>query len=74
MDRYRGRELQPGEAVQTDDQIDAFVARKVESAYHPSCTCRIGQPDDIATAAVFLASDDSGWINGQRIEAAGGAR
>jgi 3-oxoacyl-[acyl-carrier protein] reductase len=35
---------------------------------------RIGQPDDIATAAVFLASDDSGWINGQLINAAGGAR
>jgi 3-oxoacyl-[acyl-carrier protein] reductase len=35
---------------------------------------RIGQPNDIATAAVFLASDDSGWINGQLINAAGGAR
>jgi 3-oxoacyl-[acyl-carrier protein] reductase len=35
---------------------------------------RIGQPDDIATAAVFLASDDAGWINGQLINAAGGAR
>ena len=35
---------------------------------------RIGQPQDIADAAVFLASDDSGWINGQLINAAGGAR
>jgi 3-oxoacyl-[acyl-carrier protein] reductase len=35
---------------------------------------RIGQPHDIATAAVFLASDDAGWINGQLINAAGGAR
>jgi 3-oxoacyl-[acyl-carrier protein] reductase len=35
---------------------------------------RIGQPNDIATAAVFLASDNSGWINGQLINAAGGAR
>ena len=35
---------------------------------------RIGQPNDIATAAVFLASDDSGWINGQIINASGGAR
>ena len=35
---------------------------------------RIGQPKDIADAAVFLASDDSGWINGQLINAAGGAR
>jgi 3-oxoacyl-[acyl-carrier protein] reductase len=35
---------------------------------------RIGQPQDIADAAVFLASDDAGWINGQLINAAGGAR
>ncbi|HEY2471205.1 MAG TPA: glucose 1-dehydrogenase [Terracidiphilus sp.] len=35
---------------------------------------RIGQPEDIATAAALLASDDSGWINGQAIHAAGGAR
>ena len=35
---------------------------------------RIGQPKDIADAAVFLASDDAGWINGQLINAAGGAR
>ncbi|HWE86182.1 MAG TPA: glucose 1-dehydrogenase [Terracidiphilus sp.] len=35
---------------------------------------RIGQPQDIATAAAFLASDDSFWINGQAIHAAGGFR
>jgi 3-oxoacyl-[acyl-carrier protein] reductase len=35
---------------------------------------RIGQPDDIADAAVFLASDDARWISGQVIYAAGGAR
>jgi choline dehydrogenase len=44
--RFRGRELQPGESVQTDEQIDEFIRRKVESAYHPSCTCRMGNPDD----------------------------
>jgi choline dehydrogenase len=42
FDRYRGRELQPGVAVQTDEQIDAFIRDKAESAYHPSCTCRMG--------------------------------
>lgn len=35
---------------------------------------RIGQPHDIATAAALLASEDSGWINGQAIHAAGGFR
>ncbi|MGA2350989.1 MAG: glucose 1-dehydrogenase [Terracidiphilus sp.] len=35
---------------------------------------RIGQPDDIATVAAFLASDDSAWLSGQTIQASGGAR
>jgi len=35
---------------------------------------RIGQPGDIASIAAFLASDDSGWVNGQTIQASGGAR
>jgi choline dehydrogenase len=46
FDRYRGREIQPGAAVQTDEQIDAFIRDKVESAYHPSCTCKMGSADD----------------------------
>jgi 3-oxoacyl-[acyl-carrier protein] reductase len=33
---------------------------------------RIGQPDDVAKVAVFLASDDSGWISGETLVAAGG--
>ena len=35
---------------------------------------RIGQPRDIATVAAFLASDESGWLSGQAIQAAGGNR
>ncbi|MCK9919514.1 glucose 1-dehydrogenase [Microbacteriaceae bacterium K1510] len=35
---------------------------------------RLGQPDDIARVAVFLASDDSGWMTGERFVAAGGYR
>lgn len=46
FDPYRGREIQPGTAVVTDEQIDAFVREKVESAFHPSCSCRIGRRDD----------------------------
>jgi choline dehydrogenase len=44
--RWRGREIQPGEGVQTDAEIDAFVRRHVESAYHPCGTCRMGAVDD----------------------------
>jgi 3-oxoacyl-[acyl-carrier protein] reductase len=35
---------------------------------------RIGQPQDIASVAAFLASDDSTWVNGQTIQVAGGNR
>ena len=46
FDRYRGREIQPGEGVQSDAEIDAFVRQHVESAYHPCGTCRMGGADD----------------------------
>ncbi|SEC12573.1 choline dehydrogenase [Rhizobiales bacterium GAS188] len=46
FDRYRGREIQPGAEATSDEAIDAFIRQKVESAYHPSCTCKMGSPDD----------------------------
>jgi len=46
FERYRGSEIQPGEAVQTDEQIDGFIRDRAESAFHPSCTCRMGRPGD----------------------------
>jgi choline dehydrogenase len=46
FDPYRGREIQPGAAVQTDQQIDAFIRQHVETAYHPSCTCKMGSATD----------------------------
>jgi choline dehydrogenase len=42
LDDYRGEEIQPGIDVQTDEEIDAFVRQSVESAYHPSCSCKMG--------------------------------
>jgi 3-oxoacyl-[acyl-carrier protein] reductase len=35
---------------------------------------RLGQPDDIARVALFLASDESSWLTGERISASGGQR
>lgn len=35
---------------------------------------RLGQPDDIARVAVFLASADSAWLSGETITASGGYR
>jgi choline dehydrogenase len=43
---FAGREIQPGEDAVSDQAIDAFVRETVESAYHPSSTCKIGSNDD----------------------------
>ncbi len=46
FDPYRGREIKPGSKCASDEAIDAFVRDHVESAYHPSCTCKMGSADD----------------------------
>jgi len=43
LDEYRGPEIQPGEQIESDEDIDAFVREAVESAYHPSCSCKMGE-------------------------------
>ncbi len=42
MAAYVGAELAPGADAQSDDALDDFIRRKVESAYHPCGTCRMG--------------------------------
>jgi choline dehydrogenase len=54
---YRGREISPGADCQTDADIDAFVRRHAETAYHPSCSCRMGT-DDMAVV------DEQGRVHG----------
>lgn len=39
---YRGEEIAPGSSIQSDEEIDAYIAGAVESAYHPSGTCKMG--------------------------------
>lgn len=43
---YRGHEIQPGEAVQSDAALDDFIRDHVESAYHPCGTARMGAAAD----------------------------
>jgi len=62
FDAYRGREIQPGAQVQTDAQIDEFVKAKVESAFHPSCSCRMGAAED-ALAVVDPQTRVTGFEN-----------
>lgn len=43
---YAGGEIQPGAALQSDDELDGFVREHVESAFHPCGTARLGRRDD----------------------------
>ena len=49
FDPYRGKEIQPGAAVQSDDELDSFIREHAESAYHPCGSCRIGRVKDPMT-------------------------
>jgi len=73
--KIRVNSLDPG-MVETDglraSGMDKGAFREQQDKETP--LGRIGQPDDIALAATFLAGDDARWITGQVIVAAGGKR
>jgi choline dehydrogenase len=43
---YRSTEYSPGEAVQTDAELDAWIRKSAETIYHPVGTCRMGVAGD----------------------------
>ncbi|KAI6235342.1 GMC oxidoreductase [Aphelenchoides besseyi] len=49
FDEFRGIEMAPGVECKTDEDIDNFVREKSASAYHPSCTCKMGPSSDEMT-------------------------
>ncbi len=65
LDRYRGAEIQPAIDLSDDDAVDAWVRNNVETAYHPSCSCRMGAEGD-ALAVVDPDCRVRG-INGLRV-------
>jgi 3-oxoacyl-[acyl-carrier protein] reductase len=73
--KIRVNSLNPGmvetEGVHAAGFIGSDFQKKTEAE---TPLGRIGQPQDVATIAAFLASDDSYWVTGQTIRASGGAR
>ncbi|CDM38985.1 choline dehydrogenase [Ectopseudomonas oleovorans] len=57
LDPYRGREISPGAHVQSDAELDAFIREHAETAFHPSCSCKMGE-DDMAVV------DGQGRVHG----------
>jgi 3-oxoacyl-[acyl-carrier protein] reductase len=71
--RIRVNALNPG-LVETEGTKDFIKSDFAKGAVAQTPLGRVGQPDDIAKAVVFLASDDSDWITGELINAGGGFR
>ncbi|MBT7611708.1 MAG: choline dehydrogenase [Rhodospirillaceae bacterium] len=43
FDAYRGHEIRPGSDIQSDEDLDAWIAQNAATSYHPSCTCKMGK-------------------------------
>ena len=73
--KIRVNSINPG-MVETEGVHSAGLAEGDFRKHYEALTPlgRIGQPIDIAPAAVFLASDDSSWITGETLYIAGGFR
>jgi 3-oxoacyl-[acyl-carrier protein] reductase len=73
--KIRVNSVNPGMILTEGVQAAGFVGSDFEKeAVKRTPLGRIGQPQDIASIAAFLASDESVWVNGQVIYAAGGFR
>jgi 3-oxoacyl-[acyl-carrier protein] reductase len=67
--------LNPGMVETEGTHSGGFIGSEFEAATIAQTPLgRVGQPDDIASIAIFLASDDSAWLTGERIIAGGGLR
>ena len=45
MKAYAGTEIGPGVNAKTEEQIEEYIRSKAETAYHPSCTLKMGVDD-----------------------------
>jgi 3-oxoacyl-[acyl-carrier protein] reductase len=67
--------INPGVVVTEGTHTAGIIGSDFEtSALSQTPLGRLGQPDDIASIAVFLASDDSRWLTGEHLVASGGMR
>jgi 3-oxoacyl-[acyl-carrier protein] reductase len=73
--KIRVNSLSPGMVVTEGAVSKGFIGSPFEAkAVEETPLGRVGQPNDIATAVTFAASDDAGWVTGQIIKVSGGAR
>lgn len=51
LDRFRGREIGPGAAARSDDELDVYIRNAGATAHHPCGTCRMGGDKDAVVDA-----------------------
>ena len=73
--KIRVNSINPGMVETEGTHTAGFIGSEFQTALVGQTPLgRIGQPDDIANVAVFLASDDSAWLTGEQLLATGGLR
>jgi 3-oxoacyl-[acyl-carrier protein] reductase len=73
--KIRVNAINPGVVETEGTQAAGFVGSEFETGIVAQTPLgRTGQPRDIANIAVFLASDDAGWLTGEKLTASGGLR
>ena len=73
--KIRVNSINPGVVETEGAHAVGFIGSDFQKQFEAQTPLgRIGQPDDIAPIAVFLASADSGWMTGETVLASGGLR
>ena len=73
--KIRVNSLNPGMIETEGSRTAGFIGSEFETQVVAQTPLgRVGQPNDVASIAVFLASDDSYWLTGEQLFAGGGFR
>jgi 3-oxoacyl-[acyl-carrier protein] reductase len=73
--KIRVNSINPGVVVTEGTHSGGFIGSELETAVVSQTPLgRVGQADDIAPIAVFLASDEARWLTGEHLIASGGFR
>ncbi|XP_063724733.1 choline dehydrogenase, mitochondrial-like isoform X2 [Symsagittifera roscoffensis] len=65
FDPYRGDEMSPGSEYQSRDQLEQFIRQKSDTAYHHSCTCRMGPEHTAVGEGADMSPHEAAVVSGE---------